>query len=275
MKRPSFASDKLLARESGPWAKEKLSYLSRYMDILTTGMKARWDRLVFIDLMAGPGMCVDEKAREEFPGSPLLALRTKYPFKAVYLVESHARCHAALTARVAAEGRAHSAVIIHGDANELATIDRLRRECAHSLALAFVDLIGQEVSFETICRLTEDRSVDLLFSFPEMDLKRNTWNVSDIEREAHRWTRFFGTEEYRPIVRSFQPHEAVEHLRALYVRQLESIGYTYHEFAALPMRNSKGRSMYRPLFASKHPKGLSFFRKIAPKRSGGMDNLFD
>lgn len=265
-------SDGILGRESGEWAREKLQYLSSYMSIVTTGMRKQWPRLVFVDLMAGPGRCINPRNGDEFDGSAILALRTKTPFDAVYLVEADIACQTALSARIASRARATTATVIPGDANDPAVIFRLRQAIDSSLALVFVDLIGQEIAFDTIRDLTQARNVDLLYTFPEMDLRRNAWNAPNLEHEVVRWTRFFGTDAWRERVRQ-PPARAMVALRDLYVQQLEGIGYRHHRFARLPMQNNKRGALYRPLFASRHPRGLDFFGKITPKTAGGRPLL--
>src|SRR5687767_9534012 len=79
--------DNLFVRDSGEWAKEKLHYLRAYMSIFNGGMKNRWPRRGYIDLMAGPGLCMIPESGDEFPGSPLLALQSQPAFSEVVLVE--------------------------------------------------------------------------------------------------------------------------------------------------------------------------------------------
>ena len=67
--RPSIV-DGLPARVSGPWAQEKLAYLSKYMSIFNVGMKNKWRR-VYLDLLAGPGRCVEDDSGIEFDGPHL------------------------------------------------------------------------------------------------------------------------------------------------------------------------------------------------------------
>jgi three-Cys-motif partner protein len=258
--KPVFAADGLIARGSGSWAREKLNYLRRYMDIMTTSMTGKWAGLVFMDLMAGPGVCVDRTDRTEFPGSPLIALGTRKPWTKVCAVEVDPTLRAALEQRVAKEARASLAEVIAGDANSAGIISRLRDASERMLALAFIDLIGQEIAFETVRALSRDRSIDLWFSFPEYDLRRNATLAPRDDDQGARWTRFFGTDEWKPIVMERRPGHAVVNLRRLYERQLEGLGYLT-EWSRLPMTNSRGKSLYRPLFASKDPRGIDFFRK--------------
>lgn len=269
-----FGADSLRARDSGPWAREKLNYLRRYLEMFTTGMSAKWSRLVFLDLMAGPGLCVDRTDKQEFSGSPLLALNTKKPFHGAYFVESDPELRAALVRRVSTQPRREIAEVIEGDSNTPSVIAKLRAVTEDSLSIAFVDLIGQEISFETIRALTQNRDIDLWFSFPEMALSRNVPIAPDDPDEANRWTRFFGTDQWRPIVTRPRPGQAIVELRALYRQQLKSLGYE-SELSRLPMKNSRRRSLYRPLFASRHARGLDFFAKALMRDSTGTGLLFD
>ncbi len=69
---PLIASDGLLARKSGEWAKRKLHFLRNYCGITTVAMRKKW-RLRYLDVMAGPGRCKNAETGAEFPGSPFVA----------------------------------------------------------------------------------------------------------------------------------------------------------------------------------------------------------
>ena len=79
--------DGRLVRDSGPWAKDKLYYVGRYMSIFNGGMKNFWPQRGYIDLMAGPGVCKDRDSGDEFDGSPLLALASEPPFRRALLAD--------------------------------------------------------------------------------------------------------------------------------------------------------------------------------------------
>jgi len=66
-----IASDGLLARRSGEWAKRKHHYLRNYCGITTKSMRRKW-RLVYLDVMAGPGLCKIKETADEFDGSPFV-----------------------------------------------------------------------------------------------------------------------------------------------------------------------------------------------------------
>src|SRR6266851_1528129 len=58
------ASDGLPARAGRVWTREKLTYLQKYASAFMTAMApkrsaGKWDRLVYVDLLAGPGRDID------------------------------------------------------------------------------------------------------------------------------------------------------------------------------------------------------------------------
>ena len=69
-----LAADGLPARVSGDWIRRKHHYLDRCCDITATGMKNKFRERVFVDVMAGPGLCKIKDTGEEYPGSPLVAM---------------------------------------------------------------------------------------------------------------------------------------------------------------------------------------------------------
>src|SRR3954468_9451385 len=91
------ASDGLPARKSGEWAKRKHHYLRNYCGITTKSMRNKW-RLVYLDVMAGPGLCKEDKSGDEFPGSPFVAL--EFDFSQYLFIEGDAALYAALEKRL-------------------------------------------------------------------------------------------------------------------------------------------------------------------------------
>lgn len=69
------ADDGLPTRDAGPWTLDKLWWWNRYIEITTTSMvgNPNWSEVVYVDLFAGPGVCVSREAGDRVPGSPLLA----------------------------------------------------------------------------------------------------------------------------------------------------------------------------------------------------------
>src|SRR5687767_4548311 len=71
--------DNLLARYQGAWARDKLKFLQEYLPPALQATRKKGGHTHFLDLFAGPGWTVSNtKGGEghEFPGSPLIALRS-------------------------------------------------------------------------------------------------------------------------------------------------------------------------------------------------------
>ena len=250
--------DGLLVRDSGPWAKEKLYYVERYMTIFNGGMKYRWPRRGFIDLMSGPGRCVDRESGMEFPGSPVLALASLPAFTSSVFVEADEDAAAALIARTAAD--ASRRTVLSLDCNAPATIAHVRALVDPSmLTLCFVDNLGLTVTFDTVRALVAGgRPIDLLFTFQVSDLTRNVGSAWDADESA-RFDAFFGSTEWREIVGRFDRGETgrsdlATALADYYGERLHGIGCTHFAQLHRVMKNTKNAPLYRLIIASRHPK---------------------
>jgi three-Cys-motif partner protein len=268
------ASDGLPARPSGPWAQEKLMYLERYMEIFNGGMKNNWPHRAFLDLMAGPGRCVDEKSHEEFPGSPVRALTCSTPFTDVLLVEAESGLAAALGQRVGARAQ-----VIVGDCNDPKVIDELRAALGYGrLGLAFADNLGLDVPMSTLAALSHSRRLDLFITFQIGDIKRNLGLALD-GKDADRWTAFFGSAGWRDVARTAEKQnlpagETATRLLDFYSRQLGEIGYPHVTHSQTVMKNSRNVGLYRVILAGKHERAVEFFQKIARIDPSGQRRLW-
>jgi three-Cys-motif partner protein len=255
--------DGLPARVSGPWAREKLTYLRKYMHIFSVGMKNRFPNRVYIDLLAGPGRCIEEDTLDEFDGSPLLALACEEPFTRVLLVEGDTTLSDALRSRVG-----DRATIFADDCNDPGVIQAIRQSLGpETLALAFIDNLGLDVPLSTIRRLTVGKRVDLCITFQTGDLRRNLESAVRGGDEA-RWDAFFGDRAWRPIAidaarRNLSAAETATELLDHYGDQLRTLGYGTVRHSLRAMRNSRNVDLYRVVLAGKHPKAGEFFDKVS------------
>jgi three-Cys-motif partner protein len=265
-------ADGLPARVSGAWAREKLEYLAKYMSIFNVGMKNKWER-VYIDLMAGPGRCVEDDTGDEFDGSPLLAVSQKEPFTEAVLIEGDATLAAALRQRVD-----RRATVVEADCNDTAVIGQLRDRLGYGrLGLAFADNLGLDVTLTTLKTLTHDRKVDLCITFQVGDLKRNLRRALKGD-DAARWTAFFG-EGWAPVAgdaerKNLSAEETANVLLDFYGRQLADMGYTHVRHSRRVMKNSRNVGLYRLVLAGKHERAGQFFDEISKIEPGGQRGLF-
>ena len=266
------AVDGLPARISGPWAKEKLTYLDKYMHLFNVGMKNHWGNRVFLDLLAGCGRCVDDTG-EEFDGSPLRAIQCEEPFTRVICVESDAGLADALVQRTMGKAQ-----VIRDDCNNAKTIEHLRSSLGYrTLGLAFIDNLGLDVPLSTIAALTEGRLVDLFIVFQIGDIKRNIRDVLTGRDDPDRFDAFFGT-GWKDIAANAEGEnltadETTTRLLEFYADQLRAIGYKNIGHSRRVMKNSTGVGLYRLILAGRHERAVDFFDKVSAIEPGGQRRL--
>jgi three-Cys-motif partner protein len=262
-----LGSDGLPVLETGEWAREKHFYLGRYMSIFAAGMKAKWGQRIYIDLFAGPGICRLRGTDIEIPGSPLLALETKFGFTGYFLNDQDPAFVEALKRRASRyEGR---------------QITFLNQECnsavrsiasalpVNSLSLAFIDPFKWHITFDSLAALTRGRRMDLVITFHSGSIKRA------VNSEPTALDEFFGSStwkaEYAKSRRSGR-REGTRILLDCYESTLEGIGYLHHRDYVL-VKNSRGTPLYHLVLASKHPRGLEFWDKVSERDRDGQIRL--
>lgn len=241
------------------------------MDIFTSGMKNQWSRRVYIDLFAGPGRCVVEGTSREFPGSPVLALLTKTPFTHLYLNDLDSKAVAALQRRSSTSNNVEL-YLETLDCNDAArdAAEKLSLDMPGTLGLAVIDPTAFQISLEAIEAMTRGRRVDLIITVMTDFLRRFIDNPSF----EGRFDAFFGSRDWRQFVDARAAGETITYRALLdhYESSLKSIGYK-HVDDHVRILNSKDRPLYHLVFASKHPKGAEFFKKIRQKRFDGQGML--
>jgi len=260
---PVVSSDGELAIKIGPWAKDKLFYIKSYCDIFSRGMKNKWLTRAYIDLFAGPGICVIEKTKEEIPGSPLIALSCKKPFTHYYFNDVNPKFIKSLESRAVPYGFAN-VEYFKKDCNSVID-DLLQKLPTDSLDFCFIDPLNWEIKFNSIRRLTQNRRIDLAITF----------HIGSIKRVADNPTRklidFFSNsswqQEYEKAGEEGRLSGRV--LLDAYERGLKNIGYQAIRDYVLE-KNRRNVPLYYLIFASKHPRGADFWDKIAIRSGAGQ-----
>jgi len=262
---PTSNVDGLPVRPSGPWIQRKYFYLTRYADILTRAMRKKWGRggLTYIDLFAGPGRCLIEPNGQEREGSPLVAL--DYEFAKYIFVESDKNNLDALRERCKKSPKFSQIKFIGGNCNAV-----IQKVDPTGLSMAFIDPTGLDITFNTLSQLTQGRQVDLLLNIQfGMDLRRNFKRYLR-EGGASKLSRFLGVDW-----EGGKMNEARDALQLFKHRLNEKLGYETVEFKDVGVRNyGRNALMYFLVFASKHPRGLEFWKKITTKDETGQMELF-
>jgi len=256
-------SDGELVIKVGRWAKEKLHYIRRYCHIFNMGMRGQWAIRAYIDLFAGPGMCLIQSTKQEINGSPLIALSCEVPFTHYFFNDVDRDTIKALRARAASCTSANVAYF-NKDCNSVVE-DLLNKLPSNSLDFCFVDPFKWEINFNSIRKLTEKRRMDIAITF----------HIGSIKRVADNPTKelmdFFPDptwqQEYEKAGAEGKLTGRV--LLNSYECGLSELGYIEIKDYVL-MANRTNVPLYYLIFASKHKRGAEFWDKIAGRSESGQ-----
>jgi three-Cys-motif partner protein len=266
------ANDGHIARDLPEWSREKLFYIESYLDIFCTAMKDKWS-LVYADLLAGPGLSVDQATGRQEAGSPLL-VEKRSEFRRLFFCDIDPRATSALSARIPEQPPGRVCVETM-DCNQ--AVDSLRNFLfppslsSATLGLAVIDPTGFQITFDSLGRLTDGVKMDLIIIFMT-GFARRFLRTPEFEGVLD---QFFGTTQWRDLRKDREIGERVTYrsLLDLYKDQLQTLGYSYI-IDDPRLANSRNSTIYHLVFASKHPRGADFFEKISRRKYNGQRRLF-
>ncbi|MEJ7811469.1 MAG: three-Cys-motif partner protein TcmP [Gemmatimonadaceae bacterium] len=286
-----IASDRLRARDNGPWGREKLQFLDAFGPPALRATSRKLERW-HIDLFAGPGMNVERGTGDEFRGSPIRVLhmtadgRRDIHFTHAVFVNADRRDHAALRERVdrsyAAGGCAiaqEHVRVMRADANE-ALPSIMAAVHPDAYAFVFADLEApRQWPWQSVreLRTRGHRSVDLYMLFPlDMAIVRLcAYNRARREKYANILSEFFGTDDWRQFADARLTDTRSSRLRQeltdLYIAQLKTIWK--HAGVVKDVYRTGRHALYRMLFASDDP-GAQRIASWA-RRQGGREQQLD
>jgi three-Cys-motif partner protein len=287
------AADGLIARNNGPWAKDKLSFIDEFVPPALTATQRKLQRC-FVDLFAGPGKNIDGSGSgEEFDGSALRALRAtaatdpRVYFTHAKLVNLESEDHNALTRRVdlmAIDGHLltsrSNVELLNDDANHV--VHRIMRSIdkrAYVFIIADIEA-PKQLQWSTVkaTRAHGHQSVDLFVLFPlDMALNRMlSYRRQTVEQSAKVLNSFFGCEEWRPLVEGRKTKSQSAELRRsileLYMSRLRALGWA-HVMVVRDVKRRGDSGLYQMIYASNHPAGrdIAAWSAEQPKRRDQLD----
>ena len=271
--------------EVGPWAKEKLDALHRYLDFYTKVLKKGPWRTVYVDAFAGGGKArirqrepldpepvlldfepTDAEQEEIIAGSPRVALAIDNPFSRYVFIDPNGARVSELDALAAEYGETRTISIRPGNAEEQVrwVLSQKIHKTTHR-GVAFLDPYGAHLSWDTIEDLAKTRLFEVLINFPlHMALARLMKNDAQIpETWRKQLDSFFGGPEWFDEVYEkgglFETGPAkrgdyLDRLLELYRGKLRrAFGNVSHPKL---IRNTRGSPLYYLLWAGPHRKGL-------------------
>ncbi len=248
------ASDGLPARKSGSWAIRKHHYLRNYCGIATVSMRSKW-KIVYLDVMAGPGRCKIKETGEEFPGSPFVAL--DYDFAEYILIEDNRDSADALQKRVEAHPKAKRVKVLCESWVKAAESGRLRFDDS-TLVIAFIDPTGiSQVPMSAFHALALNRRIDLLVTIQyRLGI---VWNAPQYQRAENdtaldAFLAFRGWRNWDMKDPTQFGRKAIEH----FSQEIERLGFIGTKHVSVP----ETQPLYRFTLFSRHPLAETFWNKI-------------
>jgi len=282
------ASDGLIALLVENHTREKLHYLERYIYQFATATKDKWATRNFIDLFSGPGVNAVEGKGDEIDGSPLLAIKTRYPFQTYHFCDMESGFLDVLTKRVQKASLDESKTYYYtGDSNKQVEQVLKRLQPTKSINLVVVDPPGANCHWETIRKLSKLKYVDFVINFPlGMAIKRILHQSYQAEEDSA-LDLFFGTQEWRDIYEraAGQSQMVTRPLINLYKRKLAELGYleagnifektnylsSYS--SSIEIRRDEGQKLYFLILASRNKLAHRLWSQATKVDDEGQERL--
>jgi three-Cys-motif partner protein len=244
--------------EIGYWSEIKLEIVRDYATAYSTILAKKNLPHIYVDAFAGAGQHISKSSGEFIPGSPLNALNIRPPFREYHFIDLNATRVEGLQ-RIA--GTRNDVRVYEGDCNEVLIknifptlhFESFRR------ALCLLDPYGLDLNWEVMFQAGQLGTIDMFLNFPVMDMNRNVlWKNPDkvsVEQLA-RMDAFWGgnwKESAYTTERSLfgEPEkESNDAIAEAFRQRLRKIAGFKQVPEPLPMRNSKGATVYYLFFAS-------------------------
>jgi len=277
---PQVKDDGLIIPEAGVWAERKYRVIWNYANLFSTGMKNKWDKLVYIDLFSGAGYTKIAGTSLIIPSSPLLALNVKDRFRKYIFCEQDTRKLMALKERVLRDYSGVDVSYFEGDS--ITNIDKIIAEIPpHGrgrkiLSFCFIDPYKIRNFLFRVITVLSNKFVDFLVLIPSfMDANRN---IEHYAQDTHisiedftglsNWREAWNREKLKgKSFGSFLPD--------IFGQSMINLGYKYEgSESTITIRYPNNNTpLYHLCFFSKHEKGMKFWRE-AKKYSTDQGDLF-
>jgi three-Cys-motif partner protein len=255
-------------------------YASAYSRILTAQKHPSLDH-VYIDGFAGSRIHLAKDAGGLVWGSATSVLLVDPPFREYHLIDlDRGNVDSLRTMVDSRQSGPYDPTTVHlynADCNEVLLTSvflRVRYE-EYRRALCLLDPYGLHLDWNVICKAGHMRSVELFLNFPILDMNRNVLlrdpGKTD-PRQARRMTRYWGDESWREASYSSQGNlfgleEKTNNLRVVnaFRERLRKVAQFAYVPEAMPMKNSRGATVYYLIFAAQKPVAARIVNDIFQK----------
>jgi three-Cys-motif partner protein len=268
--KPSYVigSDGLPVRISGLWAKRKHHFLRNYCGITTNAVGTKFPNgLVYLDVMSGPGRCLEEENEDEFNGSPFVAL--EFDFSRYVFMEADPSLFQALETRLHGHPKRDRVQLFNEDWVDVIGRRELKFD-AKSLVVAFVDPTGiAAMPFSAIEELMRFPKIDLLITIQyRLGIHLNIPQFLKSRSEQTVLDRFLGHSQWR----SWEQHDFGQFTRRAvdqFCAQIHNRGFKGAHHVSVPEQNP----FYRFAYFSRHDLGTKFWKKVTATDEKGQRDL--
>jgi three-Cys-motif partner protein len=245
----------------GLWSEIKLAILQEYAfaysQILAAQRQPAFHH-VYIDGFAGAGVHVSKATSELVPGSPLNALAVVPPFREYFLIDLDQVRIEGLRDLI---GKRNDVHYYNGDCNKVLLNEVFPKVSYEDFrrGLCILDPYGLHLDWEVMRTAGEMKSLDIFINFPVLDMNRNVlWKDPDrvTSLQTERMNAFWGDETWREIAYDnnnlfgWPEKEDNEVIAEAFRQRLQRVAGFARVPEPLPMRNSKGGTVYYLFFAS-------------------------
>lgn len=269
--------------EIGSWSEIKLAIIQEYVAAYTKILsRQKYLKFYYVDGFSGAGVHTTKETKQMVDGSPLLVLSADIAFHKYYFIDLDGDKVNYLLEQCKKFPHRNTEVK-QGDCNKvLKSIVPGIDFSNYERVLCLLDPYGLDLDWEIIEMMGKKKIVDLILNFPIMDMNRNAiWRDpkgASMQKKAP-MTRFWGDDswlraayEQPSQVNLFgeeslekQPNEAI--VSAFQERLKGTAGFKFVP-NPIPMKNSKGATVYYLFFASQNATAGKIAKSIFQKYEG-------
>lgn len=264
----------------GPWTKEKLEILGRYLDAYTTALKDQSFRLVYMDAFAGSGKietpAEDDDRKSFLSGSVEIALEVAdNPFdELIFIEKNQSRLSNLEDIRKRHPGRRIE--LVNNDANEF--IRGSRTDWTNRRGILFLDPFATEAEWSTLEAAARLQALDTWILVPVSAISRILPTSRRPEDISGAWPerlgRVFGDDSWRRLYHEnpqldlfgdakHERDSGVDGLVNLYKEKLRGLFKERFLERSRTLRNSKNAPLFEFMFCAGHPRGACIAKRIA------------
>ena len=263
--------------EIGYWSEIKLDIIKEYATAYSTVMnKQSFIRgHYYIDGFAGAGVHISKSTGEFVPGSPTNALNVNPPFTGYHFIDLNGD-KVDLLKQITSDSP--NVDVCEGDCNPI-LLDKVLPAIQYKeykRALCVLDPYGLHLDWEVISMAGQSRAIEIFLNFPVMDMNMNVlWNNPEkVEADqSARMNAFWGDETWRKVAYrktqglfdTIEEKTSNKVVAEAFRERLKKIAGFAYVPEPMPMRNTKGGTVYYLFFASPNKTGSKIVQYIFEK----------